>query len=132
MYRRKCKFSVFCILFLVLFSLGTICGVLFFRLLADYENNWIWAYGWSLLPLYRLGSYIRPLVLAGAMSLVTWGKHCVLLLVFCRGLLMSYAISAFYACGQDMGLLLVQGLVILPLFYLVCLWSYSSSAICSR
>ena len=41
---RKCRISVFCTLFLVLFLLGTICGVLLFRLLCSDQDRWILAY----------------------------------------------------------------------------------------
>ena len=129
---EKCKNSVFCVLFLVLYACGTICGILLFQLLADCENDWVLAYGWRLPLDYRLGSWIRPLVLAGILGLVGWGRSVVPVLVFCRGLLMTYVVCVLYGCGRSLLPALVRGLILIPLFFAVCKWSFDASARCRQ
>ena len=131
MRREKCKNSVFCMLFLVSFAFGTICGVLLFRLLADCENDWILVYGRSLPASYGLG-WLRPLLLAALLGLVGWGRLMIPVLIFCRGLLMAYLVSVLHSCSLGLGSALFRGLIMLPLFFLICLWSYGASARCRQ
>ena len=125
---RKCRISVFCTLFLVLFLLGTICGVLLFRLLCSDQDRWILTYSRILsaggLPGSRLFSWVRPLIVAVLPGLVPWGKRVIPVLVLLRGLLMAYLASALFACGLPLGGVVLRGATMLPLFFAVSFWSY--------
>jgi len=125
---KKCRISVFCILYLVLFLLGTICGVLLFRLLCSRQDGWILAYSRVLseetLPGSRLFSWLRPLIVVVLLGLVPWGKRFIPVLIVLRGLLMAYFVSALFACGQPMGPAVLRGATMLPLFFAVSFWSF--------
>lgn len=129
---KKCRNSVFCMVFLFLFAIGTICGVLLFRLLADCENDWVLAYGRALPSGYGFGSWLRPLVVALALGLVDWGGRWIFALVFCRGLLMAYSVSVLHSCGLGLLPALIRGSILIPVFFLICLWSYGASARCRQ
>ena len=130
MPRIKCRKSVFCILFLLFFFLGTICGILLFRCLAGSASEWVKAYCQVLVQQQNHGvfwlfvTWCRPMLLAGLTGLVPWGDRVLPVLIAGRGLLMAYAAAALYACGQPVMWLVFRGLALLPLFYLVCRWAY--------
>ena len=125
---RKCRISVFCILFLVLFLFGTICGVLLFRLLSSRQGEWVLAYGQVLageaLPESRVFSWLRPLAVVLLMGIVPWGRRFVPVLIVLRGLLMAYFVSMRFACGQSLEPAVLRGAAMLPLFFAVSLWTF--------
>lgn len=127
MGQLKCKNSVFCVLFFFSFSLGTICGVLLFRLAAGSHGGWLLAYcgalpeadGWSMAL-----SLLRPLAVAALAGLVPWGRRCLPWLIGLRGLLMAYAAAACFSCGQSGLWLVLRGLALLPVYFAVCRWVF--------
>lgn len=130
MAHRKCRNSVFCIFFLVLFLAGTICGVLLFRLAADRSANWLLAYGRKLQRdgLYLAwGPWVRPLLAAGVLGLVPWGRRVLPWLILLRGLLTAYGVCVAYGCGLSLAPAALRGLILGPAYFLVCLWSYNAA-----
>jgi len=126
----KCRKSLFCILFLFFFSLGTICGVLSFRYLAELCSGWMYLYCGSLHPLRNglflpfVFSWLRPLLLAFLMRMVPWGKRVLPVLIFSRGFLTAYSAAACFSCGQPPVWVIVRGMTLLPLFYALCRFAF--------
>lgn len=101
----KCKNSVFCGFLLLCFSVGTICGVLFFRLLlvscgdwaADYFIDLIRSDTGSFLKLFF--SRLRPFLVISVLSACPLRIRLIPLLVFLRGCAVSYFFSAAFCAG---------------------------------
>lgn len=126
----KCRKSVFCMLFLFFFSIGTICGVLSFRYLAGAQSSWTFMYC-RRLQLMEYGSFcsfvlawIRPLLLVLVIGLVPWGKKFLPILITARGFLTAYSAAACLSCGQSLSWVVIRGLTLLPVFYALCRFSY--------
>ena len=129
MLLSRCKKSVFCILFLLCYFLGTICGVLLFRFLAGSNDSWVRRYstvlfcetpnGW-----YVLFSFSRPLVFAAAAGMLSCGNRLIFWLIMLRGALAAYAAAAVWAAGCSLMPPLMRGIILMPLFFAVCRWAY--------
>ena len=129
MLLSRCKKSVFCILFLLCYFLGTICGVLLFRFLAGANDGWVRRYsaalfcetpdGWNV-----LFSFCRPLLLAAAAGMLSCGNRLIVWLIVLRGALTAYAAAAAWAAGCSLTPLLMRGIILMPLFFAVCRWAY--------
>ena len=119
-----CKKSVFCILYLIFFFLGTICGVLLVRSFSAAEGPWLVSYCGALSAcsagMWRLLAWVRPLVLAWLAGLSGFGCRLIPWLIALRGALMAYEAAACCVCGQSPRGVLLRGLVILPLFFSLC------------
>ena len=119
----KCRNSVFCVQFLIFFLLGTICGIWFYRCLAELETVWLEPYcslltgasGWS-----ALFSAVRPLIAAWLVWFCPEGYRILPLLIGMRGCLTAYTACAVLRAGLPSGPVILRGLVILPLFYWLC------------
>ena len=123
---RKCKISLFCVQFLVSYFIGTICGVLLFRFGTVAQSDWLLTYGQVISSMvqtqtpFDLVRLLRPLAIAGLLVLVPWKKSALLLVVVARGCLTAYSVCLFYGSGQSCLYLVFRGLILLPLFFLVC------------
>lgn len=132
MERQQCRNSVFCVIFCFWFFLGTICGILLFRILTSDRGNWIEAYCSALYDEQTVGlwslilCWFRPLVLVGLLGLVPWGFRVLPVLIFLRGALIAYASAAWYFSGLDPVWIVVRGLTLLPLYVGLCRWTYFS------
>ena len=128
--KQRCKNSVFCVVFSFWFFLGTICGVLLFRALSGTDSQWIRTYCTVLFSgqAVGLGSLIlcwcRPLLLAGIVGFVPWGRRILPGLILLRGILTAYSAAAWYVSGLQPVWIVVRGLTLLPLYYAVCRFSY--------
>ena len=133
MLRYKCKKSVFCILFLICFFLGTICGMILFHCLLGAHSGWISAYCTALDQLERPGLWkllffwCRPLILAFVLGLSPAGSRFIPILIFLRGCMSSYLTSFCYASGVSPLSAVLRWLVLLPVFYALCRWAYYAS-----
>lgn len=131
--RYKCKKSVFCILFLIYFFLGTICGVILFHCLLGTHSPWIPAYCEALGNLEHPGVvtllffWCRPLALAVLLGLSPLGSRLVPLLILARGCLSAYLTSFYYASGLSPLSAVLRWLILLPVFYMLCRWAYYAS-----
>lgn len=125
-----CKKSVFCILFLLFFALGTICGVLFLRCLLTEDVTWLRSYCAELDHSNRSGVLLTlwflllPFLGAFAVGLTPFKDKLFPALFFLRGCFCVYAVGAFYTLGIPLTGILLRNLVLLPIFYAVCreLW----------
>ena len=126
MTNDKCKNSVFCILFLVFFSLGTICGSLLISILMRSDLRWLQNYCQAL----RLSSvhdistwclfFARPLLIAYTLSCVSFGDRLVLPYIAIRGCFCSYLFAALYISDCPFTVVLLRELILMPLFYMLC------------
>lgn len=130
MLRRKCKKSVFCILFFIFFFLGTICGVFLFQLQYRAQHTWIVSYGKVLLPerscdLWRLFFVsLRPLLFCILLGLLSFGWRLIPLLIFGRGCLVSYLFSLASLCETPVSALFLRELFLLSSFFFLVRWAY--------
>lgn len=132
MVRLKCKNSVFCILFLFYFFLGTICGIFLFRKLQGAHCAWITAYCTALTQmnppdlLKQLFFICKPLAIALVLGICPSGYRLIPILIAVRGCIMAY-IAAFYAVsGLPPAALVFRWLLFLPVFYYLCWLAYST------
>ena len=102
MQQRKCKNAVWNGLFLLIFSLGAICGAFLVRIIA-------------------LGEVL-------AVGMIPGGYRLLPVLVFLRGCLTAYAAAACYVTGSSPAFVIFRGLLLLPLFYYFCRWVYTMQA----
>ena len=132
-----CKKSVFCILYLVFFFLGTICGVLLFWYFSGTHAAWIRSYCSALAdapcpgPALRLLFVSWPLLAVIALGIMPVGKRLILPFVLFRGILLAYSAAAFYICGRSFGGQLLWELAVLPVFFYLCERFYEKPCICS-
>lgn len=130
MLQYKCKKSVFCILFLICFFIGTICGVILFHCLLGAHSGWITAYCDALGSLERPGLltslffWCRPLALALLLGLSPAGSRLIPVLILARGCFSAYLTSFYYAAGLSPLSAVLRWLALLPVFYLLCRWAY--------
>ena len=128
-----CKNSVFSILFLVFFLLGTICGIILFRAVYSAHPVWIRLYGvllYNSSSLHHVSRCIFPLIPLFIMVLIGFAKGAyrfVPFLIMLRGCLLSYYLSFSFVCSLDSGYLLIFNFILLPLFYLISryIWTYT-------
>ena len=119
----KCRNSVFCVRFLVFFLFGTICGIWFYRCLAELETGWLEPYASGLETACGrslLLAVFRPLILGFLCCLHPFGWAAVPLLIGARGFLTAYSACAVLRVGLPAGPVILRGLVILPFFYRLC------------
>ena len=126
---NKCKNSVFCVFFCLCFLVCTICGVFCFRC------SWVFARGLDTCAVWRISTvdasmlitvltWLRPLLIAYALSLHPAGHRFVFFLIVVRGFLLAYLYSSVCFARNDLLLLTAKEIVILPLFYWLCQWAY--------
>ena len=132
MIRLKCKNSVFCAQFLLFFLIGTISGIwmywcsdgsghLFLRQYCELlERDSVDDISTRLLP------FVRPLILAFLFGFFSWRKRAIPVLVLFRGALTAYAFCAVAFSGLSAEYLVTRGIVLLPVFYWLCLRSAQS------
>ena len=126
-----CKNSVFCAIFLVLFFLGTICGIFLLRCVLVANSDFLSDYCLSLRavkmrsPWLLLWFHLLPFLSAFAVSFLPNKDKFLFVLIFLRGCVSAYAISACYALGLSLANILVRDFLLLPVFYWFCrkLWS---------
>ncbi len=134
MASSKCKKSVFCILFLFWFLTGTICGFILFQCLQNAQGPWVGAYCAALVGTAGsdLASYlfaaIRPLLLAGLLCLLPWGRRLVPLLTAARGCLVAYYMAFFFAASLSPLTMALREAVTMPLFFCLCRLAYDGRA----
>ena len=121
-----CKNSVFCILFLVFFFFGTICGVFLFSYYIDKNASLLSIYMRELSEhdaqfyISLLISMLRPFLLVYLLWLLPFHHMFVFVPVFCRGLLFSFYLSAQIATAGSIISCLFLNLFALPLFFCFC------------
>ena len=121
---RFCKNSVFSILFLVLFLLGTICGIFLFRAMYVLHAGWITEYGTALMEpsshgaLSCLFALLLPFLLLFLFGILPEGHRLILLLVAVRGCLLCYCLCCCQISGAGFYSVLIRNLFLLPLFFL--------------
>ena len=121
-----CKNSVFCALFLFLFTMGTICGSYLLRCILRSDAGWMLSY----CNLIQSGSVSKVILGVWFLLLPFLSVLCiyffpgkdklVLVLVFIRGCIVAYTLGAFYTMGVSLSGVLLRTLLLLPLFYWVC------------
>lgn len=128
----KCKNSVFCVRFLIFFLIGTICGIWLFRCLAPGHAAWLSNYCFMLehatfssftsatLP------WFRPLALVVIIHYSSLTKYLLPVLIVFRGMLTTYSFCAIRLSGSSPGVFLFRGVLLLPLFYLLCFYADES------
>lgn len=132
-----CKKSVFCILYLIFFFLGTICGVLLFWYFSKTHSLWIASYCSALTQapypdlVSRLLFVCWPVFAVIALGLLPGGRRMILPFVLFRGCLLAYAAAAFYVCGRSFGGQLLWEMAVLPVFFCLCDRFYRKPSICS-
>ena len=127
-----CKNSVFCILFLLFFSLGTICGVLLLHCVLRSDSQWVRAYCTALASQGGRGAFLNlwflllPFLAAFAIMLLPGGDKLLPVLFFLRGCVCTYSIGACLALQIPLTGILLRNLFLLPAFYAFSrkLWSY--------
>ena len=134
MQQRKCKNAVWNGLFLLIFSLGAICGAFLVRIIALGEGSWLAAYcaglseASALTPWAMLFVVLRPVLVVLAVGMIPGGYRLLPVLVFLRGCLTAYASAACYVTGSSPAFVIFRGLLLLPLFYYFCRWVYTMQA----
>ncbi len=126
-----CKKSLFSILFLVFFFLGTICGILLLRFILICDNSWMTAYCLTLESsgpsrgLMSLWFHLWPFLSALAIYFLPHKDKLFLVLFFLRGCICAYTIGAYYAMGVPLMDVVLKNLLIFPVFFAFCrrLWS---------
>lgn len=126
----KCKKSVFCVLFLICFFTGTICGVLLFNFVYSTHAEWSASYFDSLLLTSdaAAGAFftsLAPLVFVYFLSLLPAGKRLLPVCVVWRGCCASYLYCFAYSAGSRVSGFLFRELLLLACFYAV--WNLSFS-----
>lgn len=121
-----CKKSVFSVLFLIFFLLGTICGIFLLRCILLSDNSWLSAYC-SLLqrspsghPLMVLWFYVLPFLGVLVTAILPGGARLVYLLAFFRGCFLAYTFGAFYFLGISFRPVLLRSMLTLPMFFALC------------
>ena len=132
MHFYKCKKSVFCIYFLILFGLGTICGVFCFRCQMSANCQWILPYcgaishSMSTAFVKSAAVLFRCGILMAALSILQRGYRAIFPLIIVRGFLMSYSFSALWIGGCSMISMILHACLILPAYYMLCSWAFFS------
>lgn len=122
----KCKNSVFCAVFLFCIFIGTICGVLLFRVFLEHNCSWPEAYFYELLytPLkdFRLSFVVSaaPLLLVYISSFFSFRNKFLLIFIIWKGCCCSYLFCFCFYCNCYSWLFLIRQLLQLIAFYLVC------------
>ena len=127
-----CKKSVFSVLFLLSFLLGTICGVLLFRCVYVYHSDWIVDYGSALfiridrISISCLAFALIPFVSLFLLSIFPEGYRVLPVLIAVRGCLLCYFLCLCHVGGISYGAVFCRNLFLLPLFYFVSrhIWVY--------
>lgn len=115
----KCKNSVFCILFLFTFCLGTTSGVFLFRCFLCGQNYIELAYGLNVVTIKYPLLWLRPILLMSALIIHPEGYRFVFPLVFVRAVLVSYLFSALWVYGLDISTVLLNYLLFLPIYFII-------------
>ena len=127
-----CKKSVFSVLFLVSFLLGTICGILLFRSVFVLHPGWIVDYGTALSMGTSRGGIsclffsVMPFLVLFLLGMFSAGYRLIPALISVRGCLLCYYMSCCHVSGSVFGAVLCRNLFLLPLFYLLSrhIWVY--------
>ena len=121
-----CKKSVFSVIFLVFFLIGTICGIFLFRALYYSNAKWLIEYCRALecmyVPgmLYQLLFLLLPFLCVFAAGLTSFCRKLIPGLVAARGMVFSYFICAIITVDFDCRTVFLRNLILLPLFYVFC------------
>ena len=138
MNKYKCKKSVFCVLFLFFFGMGTICGSALFSLLLRSQFGWIGSYC-SELMLQRTASPVStflffccPLAAVWALGWSTFGRKLIFPAAALRGCVTAYVFSACFTAGFSIMSVLLRELFLLPVFYALSLHGWvRQEAVCA-
>ena len=121
-----CKNSVFSILFLISFLIGTICGILLFRAVHILHPSWIVEYA-SALSSVSTARFFRSAFFLILPFLPVWligqfpnGYRFVPLLTSMRGCFLSYCLSCCYVGGVSSLPVVYRNAFFVPLYYLFC------------
>lgn len=122
----KCKNSVFCVLFFVLFLFGTICGILLLNLFSQSQPGWLVSYcrliGWidSDRAFGTVFIWLVPILAVWLTGMLPFSGRMILALILFRGILAGYAAAAFWLAGMEPWSLVVREGILLPVFYALC------------
>lgn len=128
--RYKCKKSAFCILFLLFFGFGTICGIVLFQCLVNHHSTWITVYCKTLVstgrpPFFTLLFFAcRPLLVAALLGCASGGYRAIPFLIAVRGFLTAYFMSAYFVSALSPIGLVLRDALLLPFFYVLCYRAY--------
>lgn len=122
----KCRNSVFCVLFLALFLLGTICGILLLNLFSQSQPGWLTSYcrsiGW--IDFDRVFGTVfvwtAPIIAVWLTGMLPFSGRMILVLILFRGVLAGYAAAAYWRAGMEPWSLAIREGFLLPLFYVLC------------
>lgn len=123
----KCKNSVFAVLFLVCFLLGSLCGVLLLRMGLCQNAQWIIFYCRAMDPLTGIRLlemsllWACPMLLVVLIGFMSW-QRLLPWLIAVRGLVLSYTMAAYWSAGLSLWAPARRNVVLLPLFYALCCW----------
>lgn len=122
----KCKNSVFCGFLLICFFIGTICGVLLFRLLQTSHSDWTEAYFSALsvsVPssgLIAFAIQLRPLLTVYFLSRLRLGDKVLPVYILFRGLCSAYYFAFAFHSGVLSPVHPIQTLILcITMFYLI-------------
>ena len=129
-----CKKSVFSILFLLLFFLGTICGILLFRFIFIVCPEWIRAYG-SVIEMSADPFSFQSILIAAVPFLLiffsgfcTWGQKLIYAVIFLRACFLSYYSSVIFCAAVSQRQFLIYRFLLLLAFYFFCQHFWVSSS----
>ena len=118
--------KLFIILFLISFSLGTICGNLLVRSILSSNAEWLYEYSAALADTLSQ-NYLRLVFLSGVpflivfiLSFFAFCRKGLLFLICVRGCFLSYFLSACYLAGVR-----CFGYFIFTLFFFLCFMYYA-------
>ena len=123
-----CKNSVFCVLFLLFFLMGTICGVFLLRCLIVADRQWLAFYCCELDRLMPTSLFLRiwfqliPFLVALVIRLSSCQDKLYPVLFFIRGCLITYSIGALLINDVVVTRVLLRNVLMLPAFYAFCRW----------
>lgn len=125
----KCKNSVFCVSFLICFTLGTICGVFAFRCFLSCASDWntlvLEGFHISNMRFWALiGAWFRTLAVVALFALLPTGYRAILPLVVVKAFLIAYLFSALQFYRVYAPFVVFKELSALPMFYWICKWVY--------
>ena len=126
----KCKKSVFCIYFLLLFFLGTISGVLCFGCLKQSAGNQILHFSANVLQPFcaiscsQLFALLRPAFFLIALGFHPEGHRLIPFLIFIRGLLLAYYSCACWVEGGDVIHMLIFIMCSVSAYYVLAKFVY--------
>ena len=126
MAHNFCKKSVFCILFLFFFAIGTICGVFLCQMVLIAAPDWMFCYCAALAKSDTAGGVRRfffllwPFLAVFAVGLTPMRRKLIPIAVALRGCLLAYCCTALYMSGSLSFFFIVLNALLMPIYFILC------------